>query len=58
MNTYEFKVIEIITKYVTVEAESLEEAEEIAYQTDMDSNFDGYSLDAELIDTDDEEMEG
>ena len=56
MKVYEIKVTEIITKYVTVEADSWEEAEEIAYQTDMDRNFDDYSLDAVMIS--EEEMEG
>ena len=56
MKVYEIKVVETITKYVTVEAESWDEAEEIAYQTDMDSNFDDYSLEAEMIS--EEEMEG
>lgn len=56
MKSYEIKVTETITKYITVEAESWEEAEEMAYDTDMDSNFDDYSLDAVMIS--EEEMEG
>lgn len=49
MNTYLFRVVETVTKFVTVEADSYEKAEELAYMEDMSKNFDDYSLEAELI---------
>jgi len=46
---YKFVVTETVKKYVEVEAESQEEAEEIAANEDMDKNFDSYDREVTLL---------
>lgn len=45
---YRFCVEETVKKYVEVEAESQEEAEQIALESDLDKNFDYYDRTATL----------
>lgn len=49
MNIYEFIVKEVVAKRVVVEANTEEEAEQIALEEDMSKDFDDYSLTAELL---------
>ena len=46
---YKFFVTETVKKYVEVEAETQEEAEEIAANEDMDKNFDSYDREVTLL---------
>lgn len=50
MKKYTFRMIETITKIVEVEADDIQEAEDIAFDTtDMDKNMDDYSWECDLI---------
>ena len=49
MKEYLFLVREVAEKYVYVIAKNEKEAEQFALETNMDKNFNNYSLDAELI---------
>lgn len=49
MKKFEFVVRETISKTIYVEAETEEEAKEIALYEDLSKNFDDYALDAFLI---------
>ena len=49
MKEYEFRVREVVEKTVFVEADTEEEAEQLALNEDLSKNFDDYSLDAELV---------
>lgn len=46
---YKFVVTETVKKYVEVEAETQEEAEEIAANEDMDKNYDSYDREVTLL---------
>lgn len=47
-NTYRYCVVETIKKWVEIEAENRDEAEELALNTDMDKNPDFYEREAIL----------
>lgn len=55
MKWYHFDVVETVSKYVWVEANSEEEAEAIALDADLDKNFDYYNRKATLLEADYEE---
>ena len=49
MNTYKFEVVETVKKIVEVEANSREEAEQMAAEEDMSKNYDDYSMEVNLL---------
>lgn len=49
MNTYKFEIVETVKKIVEVEANSREEAEQLAAQEDMSKNYDDYNMEITFL---------
>lgn len=52
MKWYQYEVTEVVKKTVWIEANSEEEAEALALESDLDKNFDYYDRSALLLEAD------